>query len=75
MMDREDASYYTDKISNLEREQIKFPKLSEQQIAVVRSILQSMKSTLMDVSESGRVLSKGLEKMANHINEHNGDVK
>lgn len=74
-MDSEDALYYTDKISNLEREQIDFLKLSKEQITVVKSTLRSMNSTLIDVSENERILSKGLEEMAKHINEHDGEVK
>jgi hypothetical protein len=35
-MDNEDASYYTDKISNLEEEQLDFLKLSKEQITVVK---------------------------------------
>ena len=31
-MDSEDASYYTEKITNLEREQLDFLKLSKEQI-------------------------------------------
>ena len=74
-MDSEDASYYTDKISKLEEEQIDFLKLSKEQITVVRSTLRSMNSTLMDVSENERILAKGLQKMAEHINKHDGEVK
>jgi hypothetical protein len=74
-MDSEDASYYTDKISKLEREQIDFLKLSKEQITVVKSTLRSLNSTLMDVSENEKILSKGLEKMAQHINERDGEVK
>jgi hypothetical protein len=35
-MDSEDASYYTEKISDLEREQADFFKLSKEQITVVK---------------------------------------
>jgi hypothetical protein len=74
-MDSEDASYYAEKISSLEKEQIDFLKLSKEQITVVKATLRSMNSTLLAVSENEKVLSKGLEEMAKHINEHDGEIK
>jgi hypothetical protein len=74
-MDSEDASYYTDKISDLEREQADFLKLSKEQITVVKSTLRAINTTLRDVYENERVLSKGLENMARHVNEHDGEIK
>jgi hypothetical protein len=69
-MDNEDASYYAEKISSLEKEQIDFLKLSKEQITVVKATLMSVNSTLLAVSENEKVLLKGLEEMAKHINEH-----
>jgi vacuolar-type H+-ATPase subunit I/STV1 len=74
-MDSEDASYYAEKISNLEKEQIEFLKLSKEQMTVVKSTLRSVKSTLLAVSENERVLSRGLDEMAKHINERDGEIK
>jgi len=74
-MDSEDASYYAEKISSLEKEQIDFLKLSKEQITVVKTTLRSMNSTLLAVSENERVLSKGLDEMAKHINERDGEIK
>jgi hypothetical protein len=74
-MDSEDASYYTDKISDLEREQTEFLKLSKEQMTVVKSTLRSINTTLRDVYENERVLSKGLENMARHVNEYDGEIK
>jgi hypothetical protein len=74
-MDNEDTSYYAEKITNLEREQIDFLKLSKEQITVVKSTLRSLNSTLVAVSENERILSKGLEEMAKHMNEHDGEIK
>jgi hypothetical protein len=74
-MDSEDASYYTDKISSLEKEQADFLKLSKEQITVVKSTLRSINTTLQDVYDNERVLSKGLENMAKHVNEHDGEIK
>jgi hypothetical protein len=39
-MDSEDASYYAEKISSLEKEQIDFLKLSKEQITVVKATLR-----------------------------------
>jgi lambda repressor-like predicted transcriptional regulator len=66
-MDSKDASYYTNKISNLKKEEIDFLKLSKGQITIVKSTLRSVNSTLTDVSENERILSKGLKKMTEHI--------
>jgi hypothetical protein len=46
-VDDEDAIYYADKISLLEREQLDFLKLSKEQISVVRTTLRSVNSTLV----------------------------
>jgi predicted transcriptional regulator len=74
-MDSEDASYYAEKTPSLEKEQIDFLKLSKEQITVVQSTLRSMNSTLLAVSENEKVLSRGLEEMAKHINERDGEIK
>jgi len=34
-----------------------------------------MNSTLLALSENERILSKGLEEMAKHINERDGEIK
>ena len=67
-MDSKDASYYAEKISSLEKEQIDFLKLSKKQITIVRSTLRSLNSTLLAVSENERILSRGLEEMAKRVN-------
>ena len=74
-MDSNDASYYAEKVSNLEREQLEFLSLSKEQVTVVKSTLRSLNSTLLAVSENERVLSKGLNEMAKHISEHDGEIK
>ena len=74
-VDNEDASYYAEKISNLEREQIDFLKLSKEQITMVKSTLRTLNSSLLAVAENERVLSKGLEDMAKHIDELDGEIK
>ena len=46
-----------------------------EQITVVKSTLSSLNSTLLAVSDNERILSKGLEDMAKHINKQDGEVK
>ena len=65
-MDSNDASYYAEKVSDLEKEQLEFLSLSKEQVIVVKSTLRSLNSTLLTVSENERVLSKGLDVMAKH---------
>lgn len=55
--------------------QTDFLKLSKEQITDVKSTLRSLNSTLLAVSENERILSKGLEEMARHVNEHDGEIK
>ena len=74
-MDRNDASYYAEKVSNLEKEQLEFLSPSIGQVTVVKSTLRSLKSTLLTVSENERILSKGLDEMAKHISEHDSEIK
>jgi replicative superfamily II helicase len=74
-LDNEDANYYTDKISHLENEQLDFLKLSKEQITVVKTTLRSVNSTLLTVSENEKFLSKGLEEMAKHVIEQDGEIK
>jgi hypothetical protein len=64
-MDSEDATYYTDKISNLEREQVDFLKFSKEQMTIVKSTLRAVNITL-ETYQSERVLAKGLEEMTKH---------
>ena len=74
-LDAEDASYYTDKISQLENEQLDFLKLSKEQMTVVKSTLRSINSTLLTVSENEKRLSVGLEEMAKHINAQSEEIR
>jgi hypothetical protein len=57
-MDSDDASYYTDNISDLEKEQADFLKLSKDQITAVKSALRSINTTLQYGYKNGRILSK-----------------
>ena len=71
----EDANHYSDKINSLEQEQMEFLRLSKEQITVVKSTLRSLNSTLLAFSDNEKILSKGLEEMAKHINKQDGEVK
>ena len=75
MMDNDDASYYSEKISSLEKEQLDFLRLSKEEVTVVKTTLRSLNSTLLAVSENERILSKGLDEMAKHIGEHDSEIK
>ena len=74
-LDNEDANYYSDKIKSLIKEQLEFLRLSKKQITFVKSTLRSLNSTLLAVSDNEKILSKGLEDMAKHINKQDGEVK
>jgi hypothetical protein len=74
-MDSQDASYYTDKISHLENKQLDFLKLSKEQIAVVKTTLRSMNSTLSTVTENEKDLARGMEEIAKHVNSQDGRIK
>jgi hypothetical protein len=74
-MDSEDASYYAEKISNLEKEQTDFLKLSKEEITVVKPTVRPMNITLLAVSENERALSRGLDEMAKHVNERDVEIK
>jgi len=41
----------------------------------VKTTLRSINSTLLTVTENEKSLSKGLEEMAKHVNEQNGEIK
>jgi hypothetical protein len=72
-MDSEDASYYAESISGLEKEQIDFLKLSKEQIFLNKPEVNEL--YLISCVRNEKVLSKGLEEMAKHINEYDGEIK
>ena len=43
-------------------------RLSKEQITAVKYMLRSLNSTLLAVSDNEKILFKGLEDMAEHIN-------
>jgi hypothetical protein len=52
---------------------MEFLRLSKEQTSVVRSTLKSLNSTLLAVSDNERTFSRGLENMAKHMNEEDGE--
>jgi len=74
-MDNDDAFYYVENISSLEKEQLDFLRFSKEQVTVVKTTQRSLNSTLLAVSENERILSKGLDEMARHISEHDSEIK
>jgi len=74
-MDSNDASYFAEKVSNLEKEELEFLSLSKEQVTVVKSTLRYLNSTLLTVSEYEKMLSKGLDEMVQHISEHDSEIK
>jgi hypothetical protein len=78
-MESTDASYYTDNISRLEKEQTEFLGLSKEQINVVKLKLRSSNMTSQDVYDNERVLSRELEEIAVSsmtfvVNEHTAQL-
>ena len=59
-LDNEEEIYYLDKINNLEKEQMEFLRLSNEQITVIKSSLRYLNSSLLAVSDKEKILSKGL---------------
>ena len=74
-LDNEDINYYSDKITSLKTKQMDFLQLSKEQLTAVKSTLRTLNSTLLAVSDNERILSKGLQEMAKHINKQHGEVK
>jgi hypothetical protein len=58
-MDSENATYYTDTISDLEKEQADFLKLSKEQITVIKSTKRYINATLQDVYGNEGYYRKG----------------
>lgn len=50
-------------------------KLSKEQITAAKTTPRSISSGLLTVSEKEGLISKGVEEMAQHINEQGGEMK
>lgn len=49
--------------------------LSKEQVTDIKSTLRSLNSIMPAVSENERIFSKGLDEMAKHVSERDGDIK
>lgn len=74
-MDEDDASYYADKISEIEKLNVDTLKLTREQVTVIKSTLRAINGTLQDVILNESNLQKGLETMEGHINAQTGKIK
>jgi len=67
ILDSDHETFYKQKISQLEEEQLDWLKLSREQV-VVRSTLRSVNRTLYDISTHEMLLTKELRKSLNFVN-------
>lgn len=73
-MDEDDASFYNEKISQVEKEQLDFLTLSKEQITIVKSTLTMINRTMRDVTSNQKMLSQSLEKVIQEVNSRNTKV-
>lgn len=66
-LDQEDADYYQNKISDLEKEQLSTLKVAKEQMIVVKSTLQSVNNTLYDISNNENKLKEGYTQIKQFI--------
>jgi hypothetical protein len=66
----EDAGYYQNRISDLESEQLSMLKVTKEQMTVVRSTLQTVNYTLVDIAANKLQMNKNLRIMQKHVNEN-----
>jgi len=71
MLDSDSEAFYNHKISQLEEDQLDWPKLMREQTIIVRSALKSVNQTLHDVSATELALTNELHKIINFINVEN----
>lgn len=74
-MDEDDASYYADKISEIEKQQVDMLKLTKEQVTVVKSTLRAINSTLQDVIRNEDTLERGMESIEKQVNQQTGKIK
>ena len=74
MLDSDSETFYNQKISQLEKEQLDWLKLMREQTIVVRSTLKSVNQTLHSVSTNELALTKELHKILNFINVGNHKI-
>ncbi|XP_068082113.1 uncharacterized protein [Anabrus simplex] len=67
-LDEADAEFYQEKISKLEQEQLGMLKVAKNQMTVVRSTLQTINSTLYQVTLNEQRLKGTLKEVQEHMN-------
>jgi hypothetical protein len=65
----EDADYYQIRISELS-EQLSMLKVAKEQMTVVRSILQTVNYTLVDIAANELQMNENLRTTQKHVNEN-----
>jgi hypothetical protein len=75
MLDPESEIFYNQKITQLEEEQLKWLKLTREQIIVVQYTLRSVNKTLHDVSAHEGIVTGELYKLQQFVNEGNRKVE
>ncbi|PNF43974.1 hypothetical protein B7P43_G00917 [Cryptotermes secundus] len=66
----EDADYYQNKISELESEQLSMLKVAKEQMTVVRSTLQTVNYTLVDIAANELQINENSRTMQKQVNEN-----
>jgi len=75
ILDSDHETFYNQKISQLEEEQLDWLKLSREQVTVVRSTLRSVNQTLYDIATHEMLLTKELRKILNSVNVGNKKIE
>jgi hypothetical protein len=75
MLDSDSEALYSQKISQLEEEQLDWLKLMREQTIVVRSTLKSVSQTLHHVSTNELTLTEELHKILNFVNVGNKKIE
>lgn len=73
-LDERDAAYYTEQISKMEEDQSQFLKITQQHITLMRSTIAAVNGTLEDVAKNEKMLSDGLTKIKEMIDEETGKL-
>jgi hypothetical protein len=66
----EDADYYQNRISELETEQLSMLKVAKEQMTVVRSTLQTVNYTLVDIAANELKMNENLRTTHKQVNEN-----
>jgi hypothetical protein len=66
----EDADYYQNKISELESEQLSMLKVAKEQMTLVRSTLQTVNYTSVDIAANELQINENSRTMQKQVNEN-----